>query len=137
MLLLQAGVHAAAKSEQRRFRCLVACQKQAHSGGGDSRHTGRQHRRQSGSGHLDNADYSADTGVSETVQRWQEGFLSSYWAAWRAILLSPITAGKATSGILDLPAYIVPAYIELSVNAAPGRGTDLDCLSSIGGVKGH
>lgn len=100
--LLQAGVHAAAKSEQRRFRCLVACREQLHSGSGASTRISRRHSRHSssqGSSQDSHADHSAGVGLMNIAQRWQAGFLSKYWAAWRAVLPSAITAGKASTGI--------------------------------------
>jgi ribosomal protein S18 acetylase RimI-like enzyme len=96
VLALAAGVHAAAKSEQRRFRCLVACREQLGPGGGVSGQSSRQHSRHSSSrGSVQDSQAYHSTGVrlQDTAQQWQAGFLSNYWAAWRAVLPGPITAG--------------------------------------------
>jgi hypothetical protein len=101
VFLLQAGVHAAAKSERRRFRCLVACREQSHSGSGAGTRISRRHSRHSssqGSVQDSHADYSAGVGLMNTAQRWQAGFLSNYWAVWRAVLPGPLTAGKGFGG---------------------------------------
>ena len=116
MSVLQAGVHAAAKSEQRRFRCLVACRERSRTGSGVRTQHGRQHSSSRGSVQNSQADSSTGVRLQNTAQRWQVGFFRNYWAAWRAVLPGPITAGTMPTGIPS----------KLAVRAA----TLMLCLSS-------
>jgi len=76
---VQAGVHAARKSERRRYRCLIAYRRPAGGDGGS---------RWPGSG-------SRNVGSSGGDGSLQAVLLRHYWGFWRAVVPGPVTAGAA------------------------------------------
>lgn len=83
--LFQAGMHAANKSQRRRYRCLIAYRRPVDGGA-----SGRRFSRN-----------GSNFGSSSSGGGLQGAFLRRYWALWRAAIPGPVTAGEIRCSCLS------------------------------------